>query len=114
MKVMSKENCLEHYQWGDRCEAWNFVDDPEWTVKLETMPVGSSESKHAHRKARQFFFIIKGIAIFEIEAEIITVHAGQGIHIHSNQRHKIANGGQSELEFLLTSQPSTVHDRIDG
>jgi len=114
MNVMSKEYCLKHYQWGNNCGAWNFVDEPSLSVKLETMPPGSAEEKHFHNHARQFFYILKGEASFEVDHEIIVVKASQGIYIQANQKHKISNPGDTELEFLLTSQPSATNDRLDG
>ena len=112
MNVMSKRNCLQQYHWGENCTAWNFVDDINLSVKLENMPPGSSESRHLHMKARQFFFIIKGQATIEIENEILLVKEGEGIFINPNQKHRIYNRQSSELEFLLTSQPTTNNDRI--
>src|SRR5580658_7334514 len=107
MKIFSKENALQYQQWGDRCDSWVMVDEAELSVKLERMPPGTAEQKHYHKEARQFFFILRGTAIFEIEDEKISVDPDQGIHIQPRIKHKIYNGGERDLEFILSSQPST-------
>ena len=49
--------------------AWAFVDSDELSVKQELMPKQTAESLHYHKKAQQFFFILKGIATFEVEVQ---------------------------------------------
>jgi len=36
---------------------------------------------HYHEKAQQFFFILRGIATFEVEEKSFTVQGGEGFHI---------------------------------
>lgn len=104
---------LAHYQWGDGCDGWNFVEGPGLSVKQERMPAGSSEALHYHQYAQQFFFILKGSAMFEIEDESIVVNEMEGIHIRAGKQHRIINHTTSAIEFILSSQPSTVSDRIN-
>ena len=113
MKIFSKEHALQYQQWGDRCESWVMVDEEGLLVKLERMPAGTAEQKHYHKQSRQFFFILKGKAIFEINEEQVALEQDQGVHIHPLVRHKICNAGDSDLEFILSSQPSTKNDRVN-
>jgi len=113
MNAVSKYNSLKHYQWGNNCDGWNFVDENSLSIKLERMPAQTSEKKHFHERSQQFFYILKGEAVFEIEEERIHVKAEQGIHIKAGTEHRIINEGNEDLEFILTSQPSTVNDRIN-
>jgi mannose-6-phosphate isomerase-like protein (cupin superfamily) len=113
MQVVSKYNPLEHYKWGSDCDGWRMVNDPGLSVIQERMPAGTSEKKHFHRHAQQFFFILKGIASFEIEDKIIEVRANEGLHIQPGKKHRIMNRTEEELEFVLCSQPSTAGDRIE-
>jgi mannose-6-phosphate isomerase-like protein (cupin superfamily) len=113
MNIVSKNNPLSHYYWGDQCDGWNFVNTPDLSLKLEKMPPHSAEQKHFHEKAQQFFFILKGYAVFEIEQERLLLKANQGIHIISGRRHRILNEADEDLEFLLSSQPSTLNDRMN-
>jgi mannose-6-phosphate isomerase-like protein (cupin superfamily) len=113
MSVISKKNPLKHYQWGESCDGWNFVDESSLSVKLERMPPHTSEQKHFHQHSQQFFYILKGEAVFEIQHERISVKSEQGIHIKAGIQHRIINESNEDLEFILSSQPSTVNDRID-
>jgi mannose-6-phosphate isomerase-like protein (cupin superfamily) len=108
-----KENALKHYQWGEACDGWNLVDENMLSVKLERMPPNTAEQKHFHRQAQQFFFILKGEAVFEIGDEKFLVKTNHGIHIEPMQEHRIINETHSDLEFILSSQPSTSNDRIN-
>ncbi|HTQ63507.1 MAG TPA: cupin domain-containing protein [Puia sp.] len=109
--IVSKTNPLHHYLWGNNCDGWTLVDKNDLSVKLESMPAGTEEALHYHEYAQQFFFILKGVADFEIEGSRITVNKNQGIHINPQEKHRIINGSDEELEFILCSQPSTQHDR---
>jgi mannose-6-phosphate isomerase-like protein (cupin superfamily) len=113
MVAVSKHQPLKHYQWGSDCDGWNLVDEEALSVKQELMPAGTKEVKHYHEKAQQFFFILKGTASFEIEDSTIEINAGEGLHIKAGIRHRIANEDSEDLEFLLSSQPSTKDDRVN-
>jgi mannose-6-phosphate isomerase-like protein (cupin superfamily) len=113
VNVVSKNDPLKHYQWGESCDGWNLVDESSLSVKLERMPPQASERKHFHANAKQFFYILKGEAVFEIQRERITVKKEQGIYIEAGKQHRIINESDEDLEFLLSSQPSTVNDRIN-
>jgi len=104
---------LAHYQWGDGCDGWNFVEESTLSVKQERMPAGTSEALHYHQHAQQFFFILKGSAMFEIEDERIIVNEMEGIHIPAGKQHRIINHTTSAIEFILSSQPSTMGDRVN-
>lgn len=113
MKPVSRLHPLKHYLWGEQCDGWNLVDTPELSVKMERMPPHTAEQMHFHQQARQFFFILKGTATFYFEGEDpVTVNAQEGLEIRPGLRHRIANEGEEDLEFILSSQPSTAADRI--
>lgn len=111
-RIVSRQDPLSHYQWGDQCDGWNLVDEGSLSVKLEKMPPGTAEERHWHREAEQFFYILKGEAVFEIRSARLRLVGGQGIHILAGTEHRIINEGKEDLEFVLTSTPSTRKDRI--
>lgn len=113
MRSVSKYQSLKHYQWGADCDGWNLVDEETLSVKQELMPAGTSELKHYHEKAQQFFFILKGTATFEIEEATIQINNGEGLHIEAGKKHRILNETSEDLEFILCSQPTTKNDRIN-
>ncbi len=113
MKAVSKEKSLKQYQWGNACDGWNLVDESSLSVKQERMPPGTTEALHYHKNAQQFFFILKGVAGFEIEGETLQIQEYQGLHISAGKIHRIYNEGTTDLEFILSSQPSTANDRYN-
>ena len=113
MKAISKTNALHHYTWGDNCDGWVLVDTENLSVKQERMPAQTAEALHYHQKAQQFFFILAGIATFEVENKLYAVQAGQGFHVEAGKKHRILNNTTEDLEFILSSQPSTNNDRFN-
>lgn len=108
----TKENS-EHYKWGDNCSGWHLINTESLSVIEELMPPNTREKKHHHKIAQQFFRILKGKAIFEIENEIVEVEEGKAIHIQPNTKHRIRNDETVDLEFLVISQPNTRRDRFN-
>lgn len=113
MSAIGKHNSLHHYKWGNNCDGWVLLDTETLSVKQERMPAQTSEALHYHEKAQQFFFILKGIATFEVENETYTVYAQQGSHIEAGKKHRIINNTVEDMEFILSSQPSTNTDRFN-
>jgi mannose-6-phosphate isomerase-like protein (cupin superfamily) len=111
--VVSKYHPLQYYKWGNNCEAWNFLEDKEASIKVEKMPPGAEEVLHYHKKVRQFFYILEGQAVFEVDAVILIVRKGDGLCIEENSQHRIMNKEEKPLEFIIYSQPSTKDDRYD-
>jgi len=109
----SKDNCLDHYKWGENCDGWTFVDTDALSIKQELMPPGTHEQMHYHKRATQFFFILKGTAIFNIDGEVKVVNEHEGVEIRPGQKHYISNHSEHDLEFILNSHPSTKNDRIN-
>lgn len=111
-RVISKGN-TEYYRWGNLCEGWHYLKNKNVSVIVEVMPVGTSEKLHYHENAQQFFYILKGMAKITIDGKNFLLKPSNGIEIEAMKRHKIANIGDEELEFLLYSSPPTIGDRID-
>jgi mannose-6-phosphate isomerase-like protein (cupin superfamily) len=111
--VYSKDQCLNHYKWGEDCDGWTFVDTDAMSVKQERIPPNTAEALHYHEKATQFFFILKGTAIFTIDGAVKVLTENQGIEIQPGQKHRISNHSEADLEFTLYSHPSTKNDRIN-
>lgn len=110
MKI-SKETA-EHYIWGTICDGWHLVKNKNLSVIHERMPACTSEVKHYHNNASQFFFILKGVAQLDIEGEIITLTPYEGVEIPPLTAHQMFNNSNSEIEFLVISQPTTKDDRV--
>jgi mannose-6-phosphate isomerase-like protein (cupin superfamily) len=113
LNKVSKHHSLGHYKWGSNCDGWNLMDEANFSVKQERMPAGASETLHYHEHSEQFFFILKGIATFEIEGNTIELKEQEGLQIKAGLKHRISNAATGDLEFILCSQPSTSNDRIN-
>lgn len=111
--IVSTGQPLKHYMWGKGCDGWNLVDEPGLSVKQERMPPHTEEAEHYHRVARQFFFILEGTAVFETAEGRVEVGARQGLEIEPGLKHRIKNESEVDLVFVLSSQPSTIGDRIE-
>jgi mannose-6-phosphate isomerase-like protein (cupin superfamily) len=112
--VVSRENA-EHYRWGVDCDAWHLVRDKNLAVIEEFMPPGAAEVRHHHEHAQQFFYILTGEVLMEIEGETTLVQAGTGIRIMPGIKHQVRNPSSEAVRFLVISQPPSRGDRIiDG
>jgi len=113
IKRVTDINSSEHYTWGQNCDGWHFVKTENLSIIKETMPKGTQEKLHYHKKSQQFFFILSGEATFEIEGTIYTVNQNQGISVSPNEKHKIKNNTDTDLEFIVVSNPISHGDRIN-
>ena len=77
------------------------------------MPPNTKERWHYHDKAQQFFYILSGIASFELEDQMIEVESGTGFQVLPGIKHRIRNLQANDLEFLVISQPTTKGDRVE-
>ncbi len=110
MKI-SKINA-EHYIWGNICDGWHLVKNCELSIIHEKMPPKTSEVKHFHQKAKQFFFVLSGEAAIEVNKELIILNEHEGIEILSGIPHQMMNNSDHEIEFLVISTPPGQGDRI--
>lgn len=103
----------EHYIWGQVCDGWQLLKQSDLSVIQERVPPGAGEVKHFHSKARQFFFVLSGIATLEFTNHSVTFSSGQGVHVPPRTEHRFANHSDSEVIFLVISAPSTGNDRTN-
>ncbi|MGM7722171.1 cupin domain-containing protein [Metabacillus sp. Hm71] len=79
MKI-SKQNA-EHCIWGDACDGWHLVKNKELSIIHERMAVNTSEVRHFHKQARQFFYVLSGTATLEVNGERIILNSQEGVEI---------------------------------
>jgi mannose-6-phosphate isomerase-like protein (cupin superfamily) len=107
---ISKETA-EHYIWGAKCDGWHLVKNPELSVIQERMPAGTAEVRHFHHRAQQFFYILSGEAVMEVEGRPVRLIAGHGIWIPVDTPHQMKNDSGVDVHFLVVSQPPSHGDR---
>jgi len=110
--AISRENA-EHYRWGIDCDAWYLVNEEQLSVIEEFMPPGAAEIRHYHENAQQFFYILTGEVIMEIEGETTLLAAGSGIRVMPGKRHQIRNPSSGPVRFLVISHPRSHGDRFN-
>ena len=110
--AVSRANA-EHYRWGNDCDGWHLVKDAALSVIEEFMPPGAAEIRHHHERAQQFFYILSGEILMEIEGETTRIAAGSGIRVPPRKRHRITNPASSAAKFLVISQPPSHGDRAN-
>ncbi|ASU32035.1 cupin domain-containing protein [Mucilaginibacter xinganensis] len=111
--MITSINNAEHYTWGDQCDGWHLLKSPSLSVIQEKMPPLTGEQLHYHSKAQQLFYILSGTATFEVKGEAIIAEANQSIHIMPGIKHRILNNGDTDLHFLVISEPKAHGDRIN-
>jgi len=102
-----------HYTWGDACDGWRLLADPTLSVIQERVPPSAGEARHYHVKARQFFYVLSGIATMEFEDGKVTFGPNQGLHVPPGTPHRFVNESDADVEFLVISSPTTAGDRVD-
>src|SRR5260370_21389716 len=101
----------EHYTWGKNCDGWHLVKDGKLSVIYERMPPGTSEARHYHNQAQQFFFILEGAAVLEVERKEVSLNRQEGVHISPGQDHRIFNTPEKDFVFLFIYHPPVPDDR---
>lgn len=109
---MSDWQNAEHYRWGEVCDGWHLLRREDLSVIQERVPPGAGEVRHAHRAARQFFYILQGEASIEFDEKVLTLKQGQGVEVPPGVAHRFANRSAEDVLFLVISSPSAHGDRI--
>jgi len=116
-RVISSKTA-DHYKWGGPqgtdCDGWHLVRTPDLSIIEELMPPGTSEARHSHAHARQFFFVLEGELALEVEDQDFLLRASEGLEIPPGRRHQARNESASPLRMIVTSQPPSHGDRINA
>ncbi|SFJ15995.1 cupin domain-containing protein [Thermoflavimicrobium dichotomicum] len=110
MKISKK--IAEHYKWGNDCDGWYLMKRQDLSIIHEHMPPHTSEVRHYHEWARQFFFVLKGEATIEIDGKVIQLEEQEGVEVPPRVPHQMMNVSDEPVEFLVISQPTSKGDRI--
>ncbi len=64
------------------------------------LDVGAEVKYHTHTGESESFYILKGVAEYSDDGEIMTLHAGDYTNTTSGHGHSIKNIGYDALEFM--------------
>ena len=102
----------EHYVWGGDCDGWHLVRTAELSVIQERVPPGGRETFHAHARARQFFFVLDGEAVLEVDGQRHVLRPQSGLEVAPGAAHQFRNESAGDVMFLVISQPPAQADRL--
>ncbi len=78
----------EHYLWGEGCSGWHLLQHDNFSIIEECVPPGQKEQRHFHSVSRQFFYILQGEAIMELDGHEFVLGIQQGIEIPPRAAHQ--------------------------
>lgn len=110
MAAVSTANA-QHYHWGEACDGWHLLAGDGLSVIEERMPPGTVEQRHRHARARQFFYVLEGMATLEVEGVAHPLRRGEGLHVPPGAAHQMRNDGTADVRFLVVSAPKSHGDR---
>ncbi|HXD91673.1 MAG TPA: GNAT family N-acetyltransferase [Bacteroidia bacterium] len=102
-----------HYKWGSNCDGWHLLKSDSLSVIQEQMQKDTAEKLHYHQSTQQVFYILSGKAIFEINGKELIISAHESIYVPKRTFHRIFNPHDSDLTFLVISEPDAHNDRIE-
>lgn len=109
---MIDRRTAQHYSWGSSCDGWHLVQTGTLSIIEERMPPGTSEVRHYHQRANQFFYVIQGTLTIEVTGNESSLVPGQGIHVAAGEPHQVRNEGTVDATFLVVSNPPSHGDRV--
>ena len=74
-----------------------------------TVPAGGATERHYHKLSEEFYYILEGSGMIEIDGESKHVSAGDAILIPANAWHQIM-AADDTLKFLCCCAPPYSHD----
>lgn len=103
----------EHYRWGAASDGWHLLKRDDLSVIQERVPPGDAERRHRHARARQFFYILAGQAVIDVDGTRHALSAGQGLEVSPGSAHQFRNESDEDVSFLVVSSPRSHGDRVD-
>jgi quercetin dioxygenase-like cupin family protein len=111
MAAISASNA-EHYRWGEACDGWHLFAGDDLSVIEGRMPPGAAEQRHRHARARQFFYVLEGEAMLELDGACHRLSRGEGLHVPPGAAHQMRNESAADVRFLVVSAPKSHGDRM--
>lgn len=69
---------------------------------------GEATERHYHKESEEFYFILEGTGVMEIDGDSRPVASGDAILIPRGSRHQIT--ARSDLRFLCCCAPPYAHE----
>ena len=106
-----------HYTWPSAispqsCDGWHLHRSTSLSVIEERMPPAAAEQRHLHQHSTQFFYVLAGELIIELDGKEHRLPPFTGLTVPAGTPHQVFNRGTADARFLAISQPSSHGDRI--
>jgi mannose-6-phosphate isomerase-like protein (cupin superfamily) len=72
-----------------------------------TLPAGAATERHYHRESEEFYYILEGAGVMEIDGETAEVSPGDALLIPAGAWHQIQ--AREPLRFLCCCAPPYAH-----
>jgi mannose-6-phosphate isomerase-like protein (cupin superfamily) len=110
-------NNAEHYTWASAtseklCDGWHLHRSEPLSVIEERMSPDTAEQRHLHQRTTQFFYVLAGELIIELDGQAHHLTPNIGLTIPAQSPHQVFNRGAEDARFLVISQPPSHGDRI--
>ena len=96
----------EHYVWGQVCDGWHLVRSADMSIIQERVPPGAREVRHYHVHAWQFFYVLSGEAVLEVDGQRHVLMAQVGLEVPAGTPHQMLNQASEDVHFLVISRSS--------
>jgi mannose-6-phosphate isomerase-like protein (cupin superfamily) len=115
--TVTHRNNAEHYTWpsaiGEHvCDGWHLHRSEALSIIEERMPPNTAEQRHLHQRAAQFFYVLAGELIIELNGEEHRLTSLTGLTIPAQTPHQVFNRSSGDARFLVISQPPSHGDRV--
>ena len=111
--MLTSRERADRYTWGQVCEGWRLLDEPDLSVIEERIPPGAGEIRHLHHLARQLFYVLEGRLTIERDGERFELSKGDALEVPPARPHSVRNEADIDAFFLVVSAPTTRGDRIN-
>lgn len=74
-----------------------------------TIAPGTATQRHYHRRSEEFYFLLEGAGVIEVDGVSAAVAAGDAILIPAGSRHQITADDGSEIRMLVCCAPPYSH-----
>jgi mannose-6-phosphate isomerase-like protein (cupin superfamily) len=75
-----------------------------------TVPAGTGTQRHFHRRSEEFYYILEGTGIMEVDGAERPVGPGDAILIPPGAWHHIRSDDRGRLRFLCCCAPPYAHE----
>jgi quercetin dioxygenase-like cupin family protein len=82
----------------------------KFSMGRQLLPPGGRVRLHAHDRAEEVFYVLKGTGVAEIDGQPHHLSPGVALYFGHNRQHTISNDGAEDLQWLWFFLPGKLED----